>query len=79
MARPTMESKKAAMYASLMEDDSDDLDVATSFCPVSPLHDAGSAPGLAETCSRQQQLSCVYVWSILCPLPPHPLGPHRRQ
>lgn len=67
-----MESKssKAAMYASLMEDDSDGPGVATSFGPVSSLlhgGDAGSAPG----CSRQpQQLSCVYVWSILPPPPP---------
>lgn len=67
-----MESKKAAMYASLMEDDSDGPGVATSFGPVPSLHDgAGSAPG----CSRQQQLSCVYVWSILPPLPSHPRYP----
>lgn len=60
------------MYASLMEDDSDGPGVATSFGPVPSLHgDAGSAPG----CSRQQQqLSCVYVWSILPPPPPSPVS-----
>lgn len=69
------------MYASLMEDDSDGPGVATSFGPVPSLHDgAGSAPG----CSRQQQLSCVYVWSILPPPPPIPdipslFRPRRRQ